>query len=205
MWHTFGCGIRLFLTLSRVRFLPKIVQGSDPTLMDHILSEWKSIFKRIKSIYDGQNLLWRWVEATTQCKGAGTCRDEEWGAGLFRCYQKTRYRPLCSGWIQSAQPRQKSAPEQWHDTEWIDRGENQNAQKKGQVGTMQSFESTLANITKFRGQGISVENVTVEWLEGFNKYMAQSRAATTIAINMRNIRTLPFRDWKIRDQDSRGS
>ena len=62
--------------------------------------------------------------------------------------------------------------------------------KEQQIGTMQSYESTLANITKFRGQGILIENITVEWLEAFDKHMAQKRSTTTIAINMRNIRTM---------------
>lgn len=65
-----------------------------------------------------------------------------------------------------------------------------NLKKDGQIGTMQSYNSTLANIAKFKGNSIPIENVTVEWLKDFEKFMAKERSVTTIAINMRNIRTM---------------
>lgn len=34
----------------------------------------------------------------------------------------------------------------------------------GQIGTRESYENTLANVTKFGGKQIPIENVTVEWL-----------------------------------------
>ena len=58
------------------------------------------------------------------------------------------------------------------------------------IGTMRSYECTLSNLHKFRKDNIPVEIVTVAWLKDFEKFLAESRTITTIAINMRNIRTV---------------
>lgn len=63
--------------------------------------------------------------------------------------------------------------------------------KSGRIGTMRSYQTTLANIKRFRGEkSIPIEKVTVEWLKKFEEHMSQSKTVTTIAINMRNIRTI---------------
>lgn len=62
--------------------------------------------------------------------------------------------------------------------------------KDGRIGTMQSHESTLTNINKYKGDNVPVEEITVDWLEGFESFMLSSRSITTTAINMRNIRTM---------------
>lgn len=63
--------------------------------------------------------------------------------------------------------------------------------KEGRIGTMQSYGSTLANLTRYKKQDIPIENITVEWLQEFEKNMTgRGRTLTTLGINMRNIRTM---------------
>ena len=62
--------------------------------------------------------------------------------------------------------------------------------KSERIGTMESYQCTLANIKKFKGDFIPVDKVDVDWLEKLEAFMAKSRTTTTIAINMRNIRAL---------------
>lgn len=59
------------------------------------------------------------------------------------------------------------------------------------IGTMMSFRTTLSHVVKYKGRKVSVDSVTQEWLEGFEEYMSGTgKSITTIAINMRNIRTM---------------
>jgi integrase len=63
--------------------------------------------------------------------------------------------------------------------------------KAVRIGTMESYQSTLANIKRFRGdKAIPLEKVTVEWLKKFEEHMAPSKSISTIGINMRNIRAV---------------
>ena len=62
--------------------------------------------------------------------------------------------------------------------------------KSGCIGTMRSYQTTLANVKRFKGEGLSLDRITVEWLKKFEEHMSQSKTVTTIAINMRNIRTI---------------
>lgn len=59
-----------------------------------------------------------------------------------------------------------------------------------QIGTKVCYENTLSNITKFGGEQIPIENVTIEWLKKFQKFMVPSRSIATLGINMRNIRAI---------------
>jgi integrase len=59
------------------------------------------------------------------------------------------------------------------------------------VGTMLSFKTTLANVCKYKSGGILIDDVTQEWLCGLEGFMiGAGRSITTVAINMRNIRTM---------------
>ncbi len=59
------------------------------------------------------------------------------------------------------------------------------------IGTMQAFQTTLTNIVKYKGTAIQIDNVTQEWLKGLEEFMSGAgRSITTVAINMRNIRTM---------------
>jgi hypothetical protein len=58
------------------------------------------------------------------------------------------------------------------------------------IGTMRSYECTLSNLRKFKKDSIPINNITVAWLKDFEGFLAKSRTVTTIAINMRNIRTV---------------
>jgi hypothetical protein len=59
------------------------------------------------------------------------------------------------------------------------------------IGTMQSFQTTLKNIVKYRGIAIQIDDVAPEWLRGLEEFMrGAGRSVTTVAINMRNIRTM---------------
>lgn len=60
--------------------------------------------------------------------------------------------------------------------------------KSGQIGTMESYETTLANVKKFRGDTIPIDRIDVAWLKKLEAFMLQTKAVTTIGINMRNIR-----------------
>lgn len=63
--------------------------------------------------------------------------------------------------------------------------------KEGRIGTMQSFHTTLRNVAKYKGVGILIGDVTQEWLRGLEEFMGnRNKSITTIAINMRNIRTM---------------
>jgi integrase len=62
--------------------------------------------------------------------------------------------------------------------------------KAGRIGTMESYQSTLGNIKKFKGESVPVSKVTVEWLKKLEEFMAKSKAITTIGINMRNLRAI---------------
>ncbi len=63
--------------------------------------------------------------------------------------------------------------------------------KSERIGTMQSFLTTLAHVVKYKGRSVPVDNVTPEWLEGLEEHMSGTgKSITTIAINMRNIRTM---------------
>lgn len=60
----------------------------------------------------------------------------------------------------------------------------------GQIGTRECYENTLANVTKFGGKQIPIENVTVEWLKEFEAFMLPTRSVATLGIGMRNIRAI---------------
>lgn len=62
--------------------------------------------------------------------------------------------------------------------------------KNGQIGTKVCYENTLANVVKFAGEQIPIENITVEWLKEFEAFMLPSRSIATLGINMRNIRAM---------------
>ena len=62
--------------------------------------------------------------------------------------------------------------------------------KEGRIGTMISFQSTLGNVVKYKGVCILIDDVTPEWLLGLEEFMGATKSITTIAINMRNIRTM---------------
>ncbi len=62
--------------------------------------------------------------------------------------------------------------------------------KKGQIGTMETYQNTLVNINRYRGKNIPVENITVEWLEAYEERLLDGRSVATVAINMRNIRAM---------------
>lgn len=57
---------------------------------------------------------------------------------------------------------------------------------------MESYRNTLANIERFKGKQIPVENITTEWLKAFHKFLSESAglALATIGINMRNLRAI---------------
>lgn len=62
--------------------------------------------------------------------------------------------------------------------------------KNGQIGTKVCYENTLANVVKFAGNKIPIENITVEWLKEFEAFMLPARSVATLGINMRNIRAI---------------
>lgn len=62
--------------------------------------------------------------------------------------------------------------------------------KNKQIGTMQSYQTTLSNLCKYKSKKIPIENVTVDWLNNYEKYLSGDRSITTVSINMRNIRTI---------------
>lgn len=62
--------------------------------------------------------------------------------------------------------------------------------KNGQIGTKVCYENTLANVIKFAGHKIPIENITVEWLKEFGAFMLPARSIATLGINMRNIRAI---------------
>ncbi len=63
--------------------------------------------------------------------------------------------------------------------------------KATQIGTMESYRSTLANIKRYKGnKAIPLEKVTVDWLKKFEEHMTPTKSISTIGINMRNIRAI---------------
>lgn len=62
--------------------------------------------------------------------------------------------------------------------------------KNGQIGTKVCYENTLANVTKFGGGKIPIENIIAEWLKEFEAFMLPTRSVATLGINMRNIRAI---------------
>lgn len=62
--------------------------------------------------------------------------------------------------------------------------------KNGQIGTMETYENTLANIKKYGGNNIPIENITVEWLKAYEEFLLNGRSMATVSINMRNIRAI---------------
>lgn len=62
--------------------------------------------------------------------------------------------------------------------------------KNEQIGTMDTYISTLKNIEKFAGQNIAFEDVTVQWLKKCEQFWSQDKGLTTIGIYLRNIRTM---------------
>jgi len=62
--------------------------------------------------------------------------------------------------------------------------------KSGQIGTKESYENTLSNIRRYRGNNIPIENITVEWLKEYEEILLDGRSVATVGINMRNIRTM---------------
>ncbi|NDV80730.1 phage integrase SAM-like domain and Arm DNA-binding domain-containing protein [Bacteroides sp. 51] len=62
--------------------------------------------------------------------------------------------------------------------------------KSGQIGTKESYENTLSNIRRYRGNNIPIENITLEWLKEYEEILLDGRSVATVGINMRNIRTM---------------
>jgi len=62
--------------------------------------------------------------------------------------------------------------------------------KSGQIGTMETYANTLANIKKYGGNNIPVENITIEWLRAYEEFLLDGRSMATVGINMRNIRAI---------------
>ena len=53
--------------------------------------------------------------------------------------------------------------------------------KATQIGTMESYRSTLANIKRYKGnKAIPLEKVTVDWLKKFEEHMTPSKSISTI-------------------------
>lgn len=59
-----------------------------------------------------------------------------------------------------------------------------------QVGTMQFYVNTLTHLEKFAGREISINSVSVEWLQRFEKYLQRVNGVATIGMHFRNIRVI---------------
>lgn len=66
----------------------------------------------------------------------------------------------------------------------------QELKENEKYGTMTSYKSTLVLIRKYKKDDVPIRDVTVEWLNGFEKFCLKTVNRTTLAINMRNIRAI---------------
>ena len=62
--------------------------------------------------------------------------------------------------------------------------------KEGRVGTMLYYDNVLKNIEKFEGKQIFFEQVTVDWLRRYEKYLLRTKNFTTVGMHMRAIRAI---------------
>jgi integrase len=58
-------------------------------------------------------------------------------------------------------------------------------------GTAETYVSTYLSFSKYDGDALKFENITVSWLNGYEKYMlAQGKSYATIGIYLRNLRAI---------------
>jgi site-specific recombinase XerD len=62
--------------------------------------------------------------------------------------------------------------------------------KAGRIGTMDSYQTTLTNVKKFKGDIMPMNKITVDWLKKFEEFMGRTKAVATIGIQMRNVRAI---------------
>ena len=62
--------------------------------------------------------------------------------------------------------------------------------KEERVGTMLYYDNIIKNIELFGGKQIPFENVTVDWLKRYEKYLLKTKNHTTVGMHMRAIRAI---------------
>ncbi len=62
--------------------------------------------------------------------------------------------------------------------------------KNKQIGTMETYQNTLANIKKYGGNNIPIESITIDWLKVYEEFLLNGRSVATVSMNMRNIRAI---------------
>ena len=58
------------------------------------------------------------------------------------------------------------------------------------IGTMLYYDSVLKGIEVFAGTKIAFENITIEWLKRYEKFMLKDKNHTTVGFHMRGIRAM---------------
>lgn len=56
-------------------------------------------------------------------------------------------------------------------------------------GSMSSYKTTLSTIKRFKKNEVQFRDITVEWLREYEKFCLKTMNQTSLAINLRNIRT----------------
>jgi len=63
--------------------------------------------------------------------------------------------------------------------------------KDGQIGTMLSYDNVLKSIEKFAGKNISFNDITIDWLNRYEKHLLKlNQKYATIGIRMRSLRAI---------------
>lgn len=56
-------------------------------------------------------------------------------------------------------------------------------------GSMGSYKTTLSTIKRFKKNEVQFRDITVEWLREYERFCLKTMNQTSLAINLRNIRT----------------
>ena len=63
-------------------------------------------------------------------------------------------------------------------------------QRSDRFGTMLSYQTTLSNVIKFRGNRIPIEQINEHWLHDFEAFFLPNHSIASLGIHMRNIRAI---------------
>lgn len=62
--------------------------------------------------------------------------------------------------------------------------------KEDRIGTMLYYDNVLKNIEKFEGKQIFFEQITIDWLRRYEKYLLRTKNFTTVGMHMRAMRAI---------------
>ncbi|WP_269224147.1 site-specific integrase [Flavobacterium sp. IMCC34518] len=70
------------------------------------------------------------------------------------------------------------------------RAKIENLRHDERIGTMHINENVINTIEKFAGKNLTFENISIDWLKQYEKYLLIDKNHTTVGIHMREIRTI---------------